>query len=351
MTEQQKARINFMSRDELQNILIESDLYEAELIEYVKSRMRMLPVNGQDYNSNVTSTAKPSFSSSYISFFKKYADFSGRSTRSEYWFVYLANLIITVITYILLIPNIITLTITDNITGQLVELLVIVGIYFIYQLICVVPNFALSIRRLHDIGKSGWNLLLEIIPVVGAVIMFVYVLTDSEINDNQYGKNPKQYPDNVHKQKSNTVLIVIIVCLIGSIILSACRSYLFIQKHNEMVIDGLFDSDDNYDFDDFDYNYDNDYDYDDSYYELYPTDSQHITYSELSALSKDEVALIRNEIYARHGYVFKTEPYKSYFNEMPWYIPNPNFNENMLTPIEKQNKDTIVQYEKEMGWR
>lgn len=84
---------------------------------------------------------------------------------------------------------------------------------------------------------------------------------------------------------------------------------------------------------------------------LFPSDSVYITYSDLYGLSQDEVAFIRNEIYARHGYMFQTEPYKSYFAAKSWYSPNPYFDESYFNSIEKANKDFIVEYEKSMGWR
>lgn len=84
---------------------------------------------------------------------------------------------------------------------------------------------------------------------------------------------------------------------------------------------------------------------------LFPSDTVYITESDLKYKSKDEVAMIRNEIYARHGYVFQTEPYKSYFAAKDWYYPNSNFSEALFNNIEKSNKEFIVQYEKKMGWR
>lgn len=84
---------------------------------------------------------------------------------------------------------------------------------------------------------------------------------------------------------------------------------------------------------------------------LFPSDSVYITYSDLYGRSQDEIAFIRNEIYARHGYIFQTEPYKSYFSAKSWYSPNPYFDESYFSYIEKANKDFIVEYEKSMGWR
>ena len=84
---------------------------------------------------------------------------------------------------------------------------------------------------------------------------------------------------------------------------------------------------------------------------LFPSDRQYITYSDVSGKSEYEVSLIRNEIYARHGYIFQTEPYISYFNQKDWYQPNSNFDTSLFNSIEKANVDFIIQYEKEMGWR
>ena len=100
------------------------------------------------------------------------------------------------------------------------------------------------------------------------------------------------------------------------------------------------------------------YKYDDeadkkSYYSdyLFESDKRYITERDLRYCSQDEIALIRNEIYARHGYIFQKDPYKSYFAAKSWYIPNPNFSEALFNSIEKYNKDFIVEYEKRMGWR
>ncbi len=84
---------------------------------------------------------------------------------------------------------------------------------------------------------------------------------------------------------------------------------------------------------------------------IYPSDQEYITETFLSKLSKQEVALIRNEIYARHGYIFQEEEYKNYFSAKPWYHANPNFDDSEFNEIEQANKDTLIAYEKKMGWR
>ena len=90
------------------------------------------------------------------------------------------------------------------------------------------------------------------------------------------------------------------------------------------------------------------------YYEHYSDDNTFIipdssvrklTKSELSSFSSDTLALIRNEIYARNGYVFKKEKYKDYFESKLWYVPNPDFNESFLNETEKYNIQLIKSME------
>lgn len=100
-----------------------------------------------------------------------------------------------------------------------------------------------------------------------------------------------------------------------------------------------------YEYDDSDEEESSDSDY------LFDSDTRYITERDLRYCSQDKIALIRNEIYARHGYIFQREPYKSYFAAKSWYIPNPDFSEALFNSIEKYNKDYIVEYEKRMGWR
>lgn len=84
---------------------------------------------------------------------------------------------------------------------------------------------------------------------------------------------------------------------------------------------------------------------------ILPTDTEYISFDDLDNLSKEEVALARNEIYARHGYQFQSEVYAEYFSKKEWYHPNPNFSDTEFSEIELANKDTIVAFEEEKGWR
>ena len=106
----------------------------------------------------------------------KYADFNGRATRSEYWYFTLFSLIAYIIAGV--IDGLLV-----NITGGLPILSIILMLGFL------VPAIAVGVRRLHDIGKSGWWYLLAIVPLVSLVLIAFFVMDSRE--DNQYGPNPK----------------------------------------------------------------------------------------------------------------------------------------------------------------
>lgn len=110
----------------------------------------------------------------YLTVLKKYADFSGRARRREYWMFVLVNLIVSFVL---------------GFVGGLVRGGTALSI--IYSLAVLVPSIAVSVRRMHDIGKSGWWLLIGLIPLIGAIILIVWACTDGEPGDNEYGPNPK----------------------------------------------------------------------------------------------------------------------------------------------------------------
>jgi uncharacterized membrane protein YhaH (DUF805 family) len=102
---------------------------------------------------------------------KKYAVFTGRSRRSEYWYFVLINFIIS-----LILP----------LFGQVGSLL-----SYIYILAIIIPGLAVSIRRLHDTNRTGWWIFLALIPFVGAIVLLVFFATDSDPATNEYGPNPE----------------------------------------------------------------------------------------------------------------------------------------------------------------
>ncbi len=106
----------------------------------------------------------------------KYCCFSGRASRSEYWWWILFSFIVnTALNYIFLfISSAETAVMVCGIVG----------------LALLLPSLGLCVRRLHDIGKSGWWWLLALIPIVGAIILIVWFCKDSQPTENQYGPIP-----------------------------------------------------------------------------------------------------------------------------------------------------------------
>ena len=71
--------------------------------------------------------------------------------------------------------------------------MLVVLLYFVYALAIFIPSIAVCVRRLHDIGKSGWYYFIGLIPLVGGIILLVWFCTDSQLGENQWGANPKGY--------------------------------------------------------------------------------------------------------------------------------------------------------------
>ena len=128
-------------------------------------------------------------------FTKHYADFSGRARRSEYWGTVLFNgLIQAGLSFIMSIVATIlfsSIEINGEVTfSSLFFLLPDIPIY-IYGLVWLLPGLAVAVRRLHDIGKSGWNLLWILLPIVGAIMLIYWYCQDSQPEENKWGANPK----------------------------------------------------------------------------------------------------------------------------------------------------------------
>ncbi|HEY1076506.1 MAG TPA: DUF805 domain-containing protein [Fontimonas sp.] len=115
----------------------------------------------------------------YLDVLKKYAVFNGRARRQEYWMFVLFNLIISVV-----------LSFVDGMLGMSVgEGLGLLGL--IYALAVLLPGIGVSIRRLHDTNRSGWWLLIALVPVVGVIVLLVFMVLDSTPGENRFGSNPK----------------------------------------------------------------------------------------------------------------------------------------------------------------
>ena len=105
-----------------------------------------------------------------------YANFNGRASRQEYWMFFLFNMIFAIV---------------------MIGIDIILGLGFlnvIYSLVVMIPGMAVNIRRLHDIGKSGWMVLIVLIPCIGAFWLLYLMVQDSSPLDNEYGPSPKPKP-------------------------------------------------------------------------------------------------------------------------------------------------------------
>lgn len=126
-----------------------------------------------------------SFGEAVKSFWSNYATFKGRSRRSEYWFIQLflvfTNFAAAVIDFALMDGDVDRFIANGG--GGIVGL--------IWILATIVPALAVLVRRLHDTGKGGWWALIGFVPFVGAIVLFVITVLDSDAGENQYGENPK----------------------------------------------------------------------------------------------------------------------------------------------------------------
>jgi uncharacterized membrane protein YhaH (DUF805 family) len=110
----------------------------------------------------------------YLATLKKYADFSGRARRTEYWLFFLFNLVIAMV-----------LGVVDFLLGTLGAL------GAVFALAILIPSIAVAARRMHDTNRSGWWLLIAFIPVIGTIALIIFLLLDSDPGENRFGSNPK----------------------------------------------------------------------------------------------------------------------------------------------------------------
>jgi uncharacterized membrane protein YhaH (DUF805 family) len=116
----------------------------------------------------------------YLAVLRNYAGFSGRARRMEYWMFTLINVLISI-----------GLAIVDVMTGMASPVTGLGVLSCIYALAVFVPSLAVSVRRLHDTDRSGWWLLIAFIPLIGAIVLLVFMLLDGTPGDNKYGPSPK----------------------------------------------------------------------------------------------------------------------------------------------------------------
>lgn len=116
----------------------------------------------------------------YIGVLKKYTVFSGRARRKEYWFFVLINTLISIM-----------LGFVDGYLGFYDPSVGIGMLSGVYALAVLLPSLAVAVRRLHDTGRTGWWMLIIVLPLIGPIVLLVFFVFDSQPEANEYGESPK----------------------------------------------------------------------------------------------------------------------------------------------------------------
>jgi len=117
----------------------------------------------------------------FIKALKQYADFKGRARRKEFWLFILFYFIFYVLAVVL-----------DNVLGITIDYMYVGPVTSMFSLVMIIPNLSVTVRRLHDIGKSGWFIFIGLIPVIGSIWLLVLMFKNSQSGTNEYGPNPKE---------------------------------------------------------------------------------------------------------------------------------------------------------------
>ncbi len=120
----------------------------------------------------------------YLLAWQRATDFSGRSRRTEYWMFQLFNCLIAMALGLVAFAAGALSSEQDGFSVFSIS----IGVF---GLVTFIPALSITVRRLHDIGKSGWWYLIAFVPLIGGLVLFVFTLLDSEPDRNEYGPNPK----------------------------------------------------------------------------------------------------------------------------------------------------------------
>ncbi len=120
----------------------------------------------------------------FILAFQKYADFTGRARRAEFWYFYLFHLIAIMV--LSSIGGFFSST-----WGEVIGVIPLAAYFFI----SIIPILALVVRRLHDTNRSGWWYFIGIVPFLGAIVLLLFFVTEGTYGPNRYGEDPKEEED------------------------------------------------------------------------------------------------------------------------------------------------------------
>lgn len=133
----------------------------------------------------------------FIKAFRQYADFSGRASRQEFWMFVLFNLLFAMAWAF--VAGLLTGLLGDSFDHDSDRLIFMYKLIAIYYAVTAVPAMAVGVRRLHDTGRSGWWMLIGLVPLVGGIWLIVLMCSDDNPGDNRYGSPPDGTTGNVPK--------------------------------------------------------------------------------------------------------------------------------------------------------
>jgi uncharacterized membrane protein YhaH (DUF805 family) len=117
----------------------------------------------------------------YLLAWQRATEFSGRSRRKEYWYFNLFNGIVVIFIALFAVAF----------SDQGKPAMVPFGLMGVYSVVVFVPSLAVTIRRLHDTGRSGWWYFIAFVPLIGGIVLLIFTVLDSDPDRNEYGPNPK----------------------------------------------------------------------------------------------------------------------------------------------------------------
>jgi uncharacterized membrane protein YhaH (DUF805 family) len=128
---------------------------------------------------------------SYVQVFKRAFDFGGRSRRREFWLFVLVNLVVTAV--LTALDTFLGLGGLSTLSGPGYAITYLAPglLGSIYNVVVLIPNIAVSIRRLHDTDRAGWWLFIALVPIVGAIVLIVFWAMEGTRGANRFGADPK----------------------------------------------------------------------------------------------------------------------------------------------------------------
>lgn len=173
----------------------------------------------------------------YLKALRQYADFKGRADRSEFWLFVLFNFIFLIAYTIVVVLLTFLFAEVFNLFSNAEDIpQFIIRLMAIFYCFVLIPGLAVSIRRLHDVNKSGWMLLLNLIPLIGSIWLFILLITPGKNEGNNYGTDPKEMrklPEKINLK--DIALILLLVFSLFSIFLS-------VVEEIEMVSRGFYEN-------------------------------------------------------------------------------------------------------------